>query len=248
MKNILAKPLMLLVVVSMMLPYRANAGIPTIDITNIVQTTVSAIENIEQVIQLYEQIDNQINQIENQVKAFENLNGDYLKHALLNSGTHQQARRWVPKTYNEVLDLYKNINVAGYEKTTNAGWDARDSMHVTDAADIYADVDSNSAQRWQQHENDSMAAVGVAESSFERVDEVLAETELLMEDIQNSPDAKASQDLQNRMSGQTQILLAEVIRIQSTQAATQGRNQLYEHARKGEDKRRAIVDELPTLL
>ncbi len=246
--QIIAKPLLFVFIISLVLPYRANAGIPTIDVANIIQTTISAVENVQQVIQLYEQIDNQVNQIQNQVKAFENMNGDYLKDMLLNSDQYKKARRWVPKTYKEVLDLYKDINVGGYENTANAGWDARDELHVTDTEIIYDDLDSTGAKRWQQHENDGMAAVGIAESSFQRVDEVLEETEELMADIKNTTDAKAAQDLANRMAAQTQILLSEVIRVQSSQAATQGRKQLYDHAMQGEDKKRAKVEELPSLL
>lgn len=246
--SLIAKPLLYVFVFSLVLPFRANAGIPTIDVANIIQSTISAIENIEQVVQLYESIDNQINQIENQVEQLKNINGDRLKDMLLNSSDYKKARRWVPKTYKDVLALYKNVGVSGYEGTTDAGWEARDEMKIADADYFYDDLDTANAKRWEQHENDGMAAVGVAESAFDRVDSVLEETEDLMADIKNSTDPKAAQDLANRMSAQTQILLAEVIRVQSSQAATQGRKQLYDHAMQGEDKKRAKVEELPSLL
>ena len=97
-KILIIKSLLSILIFIYIIPLRTNAGIPTIDVANIVQTTISAVENIHQVAQLYEQIDNQINQIENQIKQFENLNGDYFKDILLNTSEYKKARRWVPKT------------------------------------------------------------------------------------------------------------------------------------------------------
>jgi len=255
-KHFFAKSLLTVLMCSLIVPFKANAGIPTIDVTNVIQTTVSSIENVQQVVQLYQQIDNQVQQIRNQydsitnqVKQFQNLNGDYFKDMLLNNSTYKSKRRLVPKTYKQVLDLYKNIGVAGHQIATDAGWEARDEMQIEDADKYFEDLTTPEAKLWQQNENNAMAAVGVAESSFERVDSLIEETESLMEDIKNSTDAKAAQDLANRMSGQTQLLLAEVIRIQSAQATSQGRKQLYDHALKGEDKKRARVgDEFKSIL
>ena len=231
---------------SLLIPNQSNAGIPTIDVTNIVQSTISAIENIEQVIQAYEQIDNQINQIEKQVEQFENLNGDYLKHALLNSTSYKKARRWIPNTYEDVVDLYKTAD-AEYSDVIDAGWNARDALNIPEATDIYEDIDTTEAIRHQQNESNAMATVGASEMSFKRVEEILQETEDLMEDMENTVDSKAAQDLANRLSAQTQFLLAEVIRIQSTQTASDGRQQLYQHAQKTEDKKLGRFDELPNI-
>eukprot|EP00614_Pseudopedinella_elastica_P037823 CAMPEP_0181263802 /NCGR_PEP_ID=MMETSP1097-20121128/2792_1 /TAXON_ID=35684 /ORGANISM="Pseudopedinella elastica, Strain CCMP716" /LENGTH=98 /DNA_ID=CAMNT_0023362649 /DNA_START=580 /DNA_END=876 /DNA_ORIENTATION=+ len=92
-----------------------------------------------------------------------------------------------------------------------------------------------------------MAAVGAADMSFSRVDDLLDETEDLMADMSTTVDAKAAADLNNRMQAQTQFLLAEMIRVQSTQTTTDGRDKLFQISQRAEDKRRAIVTELPSL-
>jgi len=238
--RLIAKPLLFVFCLSLAMPHRvANAGVPTIDIANITQTTITAIKQIQQVAQLYQQIDNQINQIQKQVESFENLNGDYFKHLLLNTDEFKEARRWVPKTYQDVLDLYKNINVDGFEDTVNSGWGAADDLHVTLPDDFYEDVDAPQSKRWSQHKNDNMAGVGLAEQAYKRVDELLEETEDLMDDIEDSIDAKAAQDLANRMAGQTQLVLAELVRLQASQGSTNARNALHQQAIMGEDKKRA---------
>ena len=71
--------------------------------------------------------------------------------------------------------------------------------------------------------------------------ELINESEALMDSIQTTNDPKAAQDLSNRLSGQTHLLLAELIRIQSSQAATQARNQLYQEAIQKEERKRGIV-------
>jgi conjugal transfer/entry exclusion protein len=248
-KKLINKRLLILLLLPalMLNTSRLYAGIPTIDIANIVQTTTNALQNIQQVQQLFTQIDNQI-------KAFENLNGDYLKDQLLNSFGFQQRRRWAPETYQDLLDLYKNGGGADgggggeFAKTTNAGWAARDELEVSDADLFYEDLDTPNAKRWQQHEINSMAAVGLAETGFERVTEIIEESEALLADISNSTDAKAAQDLGNRLLVQNQLILAEIMRIQSAQGATQGRKQLFDHAMQGEEKKRGAVDEVPSIL
>lgn len=235
--------------------YQVNAGIPTIDVANIIQTTISSVENVQQVVQLYQQIDNQIQQIKNQydainnqVKQFENLNGDYFKDMLLNNASYKSKRRLVPKTFQEVLDLYKNIGVAGHEIATDAGWDAKDNSGLEDANVYFDDLATKDAQIWQQNQNNAMAAVGVADSSFQRVEELIKESEDLMDDIKNSTDAKAAQDLANRMAAQNQLILAELLRIQSAQLATTGRDQLARQAINGRAIQMATFTEIPSIL
>jgi type IV secretion system protein TrbJ len=69
----------------------AHAGIPVIDVGNLVENIISAIESIEEVINTYTAIDNQITQIENQVKSLynqaKNLQKMDLKNSLRNLGT-----------------------------------------------------------------------------------------------------------------------------------------------------------------
>jgi len=81
----------------------------------------------------------------------------------------------------------------------------------------------------------------VSDAAFQRVTELIEETEELMEEIANTEDGKHAQDLQNRLTGQTHLLMAEMIRVQSTQSATQARNQLYQEARLKEDQKRGVV-------
>ena len=224
-----------------------QAGIPTIDVANILQTTTTAIENIQQVVQLYQQIDNQVKQIERQVSAFENMNGNYFKHMLLNDYEYKKARRWVPKTYAKVLDLYKNIDTAGYETTVDSGWKAADDLYIIEDSAFFEDNTTNGVRRWSQHKNDNMAGVGLAESSYGRVDELIEETEALIDDIEGSEDAKAAQDLANRLAAQNQLLIAELIRLNASQAATHSRNALHQQAMMAEDKKRATFEEMPKL-
>ncbi|WP_020211025.1 type IV secretion system protein [Gilvimarinus chinensis] len=244
-KFIVAK-LLLVFLVSSVLPMRVNAGIPTIDVASIVQETITAIEQIEQVVQMYNQIDNQIRQIENQVEAFENMNGDYFKDLLLNSFDDKEARRWLPEDYQDVLALYDRYSSGGWGAVRNSGWNAVEDFSVPGNAAVFTneeldDWHNTDRKRWEARQKSGMAAVGVADNSFSRVTEIIEESEQLIADIPNSTDAKAAADLNNRIAAQNQIVLAELLRIQSAQTATQGRDQLYQHAVQTEDKKQAQV-------
>lgn len=229
---------------------QASAGIPTIDVASLIQSTISAIEDVQAVKNLYDQIDNQIKQIEHAKKELESMTGDRLKDKLLNTAGFKDARRWAPESFSEVNDLFKAASYAksSYEKMAKAGWKARDAYFIPEAADLYKDPDSDRAKSWQQHEIDGMTSVGVAESSYERVTAIMDDSEAIIDDIASSEDMKSSMDLLNRNQAQTQFLLAELIRIQSTQTATQGKQQLYDHSLKAEDKNKARFTELPSFL
>jgi len=214
------------------------ANLPTIDIANIVQTTISALKNIEQVGQVYTQIDNQLQQINKLKEQFDNMNGDYFKQLLLNSTGYKKARRWIPSNFRDVLDMYRGLYpYQAYQEAAFAGWEARNDYYIYDTETYYEENESIAAQRWAQYNNNSVAAIGIAESSFERATGVISETERLIDDMGSSPDQKAALDLSNRMSAQLQFLLAELIRVQSSQAAANARNELYTQAQKGEDLR-----------
>lgn len=247
-KRALILPLVcVFIITGSLAPRPTEAGIPTIDVASIVQETISVIQQIEQVVQLYNQIENQVVSIANQVEQFENMNGDYFKDLLLNDWLHKEARRWAPESYGEVMNLYESYGSWGrFGNTKSAGWQANDQLRVPDHWDFFEHTEqySNSYQRWENHEKSSMALVGVSEGSYERVADLIDESEGLIADIPNAADDKAAQDLSNRIAAQNQIVLAELIRVQSAQAATQGRKQLYDHALKGEDKRAAQVREI----
>lgn len=238
-----------LVIAGLVTPRKADAGIPTIDVSNLIQSVLSVLQQIEEVSNTYYQIENQIKSYKTQMEELKNMNGDYLKHALLNSSAYKDARRYLPESYSDLVDLYKTGNAGSYSAPVDAAWAARDDLKGIDAIEAYGDdrIDSDSAIRHQNHESNMMASVGAADMSYKRVDELLEETEALMADMSTTVDAKAAADLNNRFQAQTQFLLAEIIRVQSTQATTEGRKNLYEISQKAADKKKGNLNELPKL-
>lgn len=230
--------------------HKAAAGIPTIDVASLIQSTISAVQDIQAVINLYDQIDNQVKQIENWKEEFESITGQRYKDQLMNDWGHWNDRRWAPQKFSQVEDLFKAAHHArdSYRDMAQAGWRARDSYHIPEASVLYDDTDTDRARSWQQHELDGMHTVGVAAYSYDRVERIIHDTEVLIADLRNSEDQKASLDLLNRSQAQTQFLIAELIRLQSTQTATQGKAQLYQHSLRAEDRSKARFTELPPFL
>lgn len=218
-----------------------SQGIPTIDISNLIQSTITAMENIQRVQQAY-------TQIAEAKKRFENFNGDYLKGLILNNLEYQIKRRWLPEDYREVLRLYSGItNFDGFEGAASAGWSAREDYQLFDIGTYFPDTGSVTAGRWEQYVNNTVAAVGMSEAGFERASELIKTTESLLVDISTSPDAKAATDLNNRMSGQIQFMLAELLRINSGKAASSAREVLYRQTQESEGIRIANNKLIPSI-
>lgn len=71
-KNDMPAKLLLLVLVAALFTLppakKANAGIPTIDVAGLVQSVLTALENVEQTLQMIQSYQTQLNQFENQIR------------------------------------------------------------------------------------------------------------------------------------------------------------------------------------
>lgn len=227
--------------------YQTNAGIPTFDAANIVQSTISAIQNVKQATDLatqlqeakdqYDEVNAQFDETKDLISGATNFSFD----KLLNSSV-DDARGVVPDTFDGVLALFvSNSGAQGFGEVFDYADKASQDLRIADDAEIYDDLTSDDAHRAQMHVANTKVAVGTSEASFNRVAKLLDDSETLMEQIANTTSPKEAQDLSNRLNGQTHLLLAELIRIQSSQAATQAKNQLYEEAIRKEERKRGVV-------
>ncbi len=218
------------------------SGLPTIDIANIIQTTTSAFENIEQTsgqakqiqyqLQQIQQITRQIDQIERDWNAS---SGSYQLGALLNTLADRQQRRYLPTDWEGVLDL--GSAVAGNAQTEAVSAEAR---KVREEGERYTQTDlfqrepnSYAAQRYGRYADSIYGSMAIGRESYKRTADRLATIEELSDSIDTSTDMKAAIDLNNRLLVELSILLTESIRIQSaqqTQMAESRQIELNDHA------------------
>lgn len=193
------------------------SGIPTVDVANILQTTISAIEAVEQTANQVIQIQRLIDQYQQQITQYESITGNYNMGTLLNSAAYRDARRMVPTTWQETLDMLDGAAAAAAQaQTQQAARDARTAGQRYAAPDIYPDVAVPDAVEYIRQANQVYTQIGYGQTSYARSTQNVADVEALSDEIDSASDLKAAVDLQNRLIAQNGILTAELIRLQST--------------------------------
>jgi len=197
------------------------AGIPTIDVANILQTTISALESVQQTANQIEQIANQIDQfnklqeqLDQQFAQFESITGDYGLSDLLNGPNQQAARRAIPTSWQETLALLESGSAPGHQQDfLNAAVRAQEELQTYQPGDIYEDVDAEIAQKRIADANSAFAQFGVGEGNYNEADRRTETVEGLIGSIAAQNDLKAAIDLNNRLAGENALLLSQLIKL-----------------------------------
>ena len=231
-------------VAALVIPPKADtAGIPTVDIANILQTSVSALENIEQVANQITQIQNQIDQfnkleeqLAQQVLQFDSITGTYNMGGLLNDSTYRKLRRSLPTSWQDTLAMIEAATAAAHQqKIQEAARDAQAAGRQFAAGDIYPDVAQPDAVRYIRRANQVFTQMGIGVSNFEATDRRLTNVEGLSDKIDTATDLKAAIDLQNRINIEQAVLTAELIRLQAAAHIAQTQRQEDELNRRAAD-------------
>ena len=223
-------------VAALVIPPQADAsGIPTVDIANILQTTVSAFENIEQVANQITQIQNQIDQftkleeqLAQQIVQFDSITGTY--------NMYRNLRRSLPTSWQDTLAMIEAATAAAHQqKIQDAARDAQAAGRQFAAGDIYLDVTQPDAVRYIRRANQIFTQMGIGISDFEATDRRLTNVEDLSDKIDTATDLKAAIDLQNRINAEQAVLIAELIRLQAAGHIAQAQGQEDELNRRAAD-------------
>ena len=233
------------------------AGIPTIDVANIVQTTVSAFENIEQVANQVEMIRNQIDQfnklqeqLDQQVAQFESITGNYNMGALLNDPAFRNARRHIPTSWQETLDLIDGALAAAHQREVQqAARDARVAGERFAANEVYEDDTWAEAVEYIREANAVFTHIGVGQAQYANQTQKVEDIEDMIAEIDTANDLKAAIDLQNRILAEQALLHTELIKVMSAQQINMSEQRLNDHNRRASDRRMADgwVPEIPAI-
>lgn len=218
------KQITILIVSALVFSGTASAsGIPTVDVANIIQTTTTALNSISQVANQVEQIRNQIDQfnklqeqLTQQVRQFDSISGNYNMGTLLNNPAYQDARRFIPTTWQETLDQLDGAMAAAHQRQTQqAARDARAAGQRFAAPAIYPDITEPDAVEYIRQANQVFTQMGVGQSNYQQTPQRITNMEDLGAEIDTATDLKAAIDLQNRINVEQGILMAELIRLNS---------------------------------
>ncbi len=190
--------------VAMPLHHAFASGIPVLDVAGLVQA-------VQQVQTAYEQLTQLQNQLKQAERTYESMTGARGMTELLNNPA---ARKFLPEDMQAILEatseLTDKYKAAGRLLKNNAWQDA-----AMEAAKHLSDQESSAA-----------TDLANSETTYNRAGERIEEYQDFVDQIDESTDPKAIQDLQARIQSEQVFLQNETVRLQSMQLAQQAKRDM----------------------
>jgi len=232
MKILINKIAPMLVVSALAMPGSAMAtGIPTVDVANIIQTTATALENIEQTATLGQQLQNAIQQYQQLQQQYQSMTGSRNMGGLITGAQKALDRRWAPADINQAMNTIKAGGIPGTNQsyrvaverfTNNAG-----SVNSADLRMGNNGYLANSSNTYDASRVSNLSALGLSETAYSNTNKRTEDIELLMANIDTAPDQKAALDLLNTLIAQMLVLQNESVRLQSAILQNQASTNLH---------------------
>ncbi|MES9903244.1 MAG: type IV secretion system protein [Sedimenticola sp.] len=187
-----------------------STGIPTVDIANIVQTTTTALEAIEQTSALQEQLVNAYNQYEQLKAEYAAMTGSRGMGTLLDN----YDREWAPEDINQALSTIRSGGIPGTNQSYQV---AVDRMKKSMGSDL-GPSDGYMASDGTMHEEEmssNLYSIGLSESAYNKAEDQNDEIQNLIDEIDTADDQKAAQDLSNTLLAKMLLMMNESIRLQA---------------------------------
>ncbi len=198
-------------------PLCANAQLAVIDPANIA-------ENIRQLVQMELAYARQLEELTRAAEQVEAITGHYGIGELLNGDLYRAARRYTPTTWRDTLRILDAGGLPGSVTDVRAVYGERAESLAIIGADEYnrLNPDAPNAQAFERRRDTNLAAVAVAETSYDHTQTRMANYETLMGQIESAENSKTIADLQARITAENGTSLAELIRLQSVQLQQAG--------------------------
>ncbi|MES9906757.1 MAG: type IV secretion system protein [Sedimenticola sp.] len=187
-----------------------STGIPTVDVANIVQTTTTALESIEQTAVIQEQLVNAYEQYEQLKAEYIAMTGNRGMGALLDN----YDREWAPDDINQA---FSTIRAGGIPGTNQSYQVAVERMKKAMGSDL-GPSDGYMASDGTMHDEEmtsNLYSIGLSESAYDKADEQKDEIQNLIDEIDTADDQKAAQDLSNTLLAKMLLMMNESIRLQA---------------------------------
>lgn len=166
----------------------AHAGIPVIDAANLAQS-------IQQVMAWAQQYQQMVDQIQQMQQQYQNLSGIRNMGSLVNNPS---ARQYLPADYQTILS-----NGVGQWQTIY------NSAKKFDMATSSLSASSDSAQAFQQIAKQAAINRASAEQGYNTASQRFSDIQVLLDRVNNAPDAKDIADLQGRIQAEQVMMQNE---------------------------------------
>lgn len=201
------------------------SGIPTVDIVNIIQTTFSAFESIEQTVTMaedlysqYEQYEQMIKSYEEQIEQFETMSGSYGLGGILDGDAKALDRRWAPSDWSGAISTVQAGGIPGTNQSYTVAIERMQNA-TKYSGDLGMQQNGHMGDYSKSYDR-RMAAdnVGgaIASVSFGKFKERASLIETLITKIDEAEDQKEAIDLGNVLTAQMLLMQNESMQLQAT--------------------------------
>ncbi len=170
----------------------AHAGIPVIDSTSIAQ-------QIQQVVAWGAQFQQMQQQLQRMQQQFDSLNGSRGMASLVNNPA---ARQYLPADYQTILN-------SGYGNSAAIRTNAR----VFDVTDTTLGATTDAARAFQSSGNQAAFNRATAEEGYRQASQRFSTIQVLLDRVNNAPDAKDMADLQGRIQAEQVMMQNESAKL-----------------------------------
>lgn len=202
----------------------AQAGIPVIDVSNLMQSIMEVLNSVEQISNQVSQIQNQVEQIERAQQTLDSMTGSRnLGNILNNPAFHTYLPPNAIDTYNALVD--------GYDALNGAARTMRDAEMLYNCLDKPAGPARRRCQATLARPYQQKAFM---QQAIQTSNSRIAQINSLMQQINTTTDPKAIGELQARIDAENAMLLNEMARAQYLQG-------LYDADARAEENRQEEI-------
>ena len=205
-------------------PAAYGQGIPVIDATNVVQTTITAQQAIEQVRQLQEAYQTQLQELDQAVAQVQAMTGSRGLGGLVNGTVEHDLRRYLPDTWLDTLQVLEATGVPASAADVERIFRDLNERYDVATAEDYApdDPDTPTAQAHQRTTETGYATLATSEAAFDQTGRRVSAYETFLAELDRTGDVKASIDLMARIAAENGLTTNELLRLQAINLQLQG--------------------------
>ena len=195
------------------LPINAHAqGIPVYDASSFMQMATQ----LESMSKDYQK---QMEQLEQAVKQANAITGPRNMGSLNNSPFDSDLRRYLPNTWEQTLNM---MNAPGLGNSGSATRSLYNNLSTTfkplpGSEFLPSDPTGPISQALDRRNNTTYAAMAASEQAYNNISSSIDTYENILHELDNTPDLKASVDLQARIDAENGMKMNELIRLNALQ-------------------------------
>lgn len=213
---------------SMGLAGHAHAGIPTIDVANLVSSLQQVFAWIEQYEQMMQQIEGVRQQVSQAERTYNSLSGIRNMGDLVNNPA---LRSYLPSDWNQTLSVLSRPG--GFDNLSSSVTAIRDAARITGLDTSGLNANSAAGRSFVSSQNQAAMNRALGEAAYQAAGERFASIQQLLDKVNDAPEQKDVLDLQARISAETTMVQNEAVKLAAMEQATQAQRDIaYQQARE----------------